>query len=383
MKRLGLAVAFCLLLSATAVMGNKATADTGGPDEGGYTWTDTQSPNPTTTYDYIDIIDSGTDLEFGDDDSQGIELPFVFTYYGTEYFGMVVSSNGFVSFNADDPNGCNENYNWDDTLTGPNGAEAGFPIPYGDADCSDDGWGANPLIATWFTDQDPSECGAVWYDIVGTAPDRTIVVQWNVCNDDDPTGDIDCSVDFEMLLFEGSNDIKMQYRDTTYSCGESTHDEDDGAYATVGLNLDGTTGLQYLWNDPILEPELAILYSTDSVEPEPTDTPRSCIPGLPPTYSCGGQPGGGSNQGKQTPLATPTPATSETPAVTGTAAVQPTLPAATATRPVGNVGGVITAPDTGSGPGSGGNGTGMLMLAMASIGALALSGGLFAARKRR
>ncbi len=111
---------------------------------------------------------------------------------------------------------------------------------------------------------------------------------------------------------------------------------------------------------------------------DPTPTPRACIPGLPPTYSCGGQPGGGVSR-QVTPVATATLSGSVTPAATTTVGA----PAATATRPAGNVGGVITAPDTGSGPGSGGNGTGMLMLAMGSIGALALSGGLFAARKRR
>lgn len=108
---------------------------------------------------------------------------------------------------------------------------------------------------------------------------------------------------------------------------------------------------------------------------DPTATPRSCIPGL-PTYSCGGQPGGGVSR-----QATATPASTVEPTV---APATPTagVPVATATRPGGTVGG-ITAPDTGSGPGGSDGGSNLLMLALGALGAVALSGGMFAATKRR
>jgi hypothetical protein len=86
-----------------------------------------------------------------------------------------------------------------------------------------------------------------------------------------------------------------------------------------------------------------------------TATPHSCLPGMPPSYSCGGQQGGGvpSNRATATPVATtPTPA----PAVTVTAVAPTTAPAPTNTpvAPSGGREGVITGPNTGSGPGDGG-----------------------------
>lgn len=99
-------------------------------------------------------------------------------------------------------------------------------------------------------------------------------------------------------------------------------------------------------------------------EAEPT-TAANCIPGI-PGFSCGGQSGGG---------------VSDATAVPATAVAQPTQPAAPAgssapapTQPSGTIGGVISAPDTGTGPERSDNTATLMVIvltAMMGVGALA------------
>jgi hypothetical protein len=61
---------------------------------------------------------------------------------------------------------------------------------------------------------------------------------------------------FEVILYEGSNEIKFQYLDTDF--GNAAYDF--GATATSGLNKDGTTALQYSYNQAVLTNNKAILF---------------------------------------------------------------------------------------------------------------------------
>lgn len=265
-----IAVGLLATLAITALVGGLGSvrADTSGPNASGYVWIDSNAPAPTVTFDWMDA--TGGTLVVGfldvsgspneDDGSMTVTLPFTFNFFSTDYTELDIGSNGQISFNTADPDSCNDNHNWDEN-----------PIPWDDRNCGSDGWGANPLIAPWFDDLDSSipanfGCGDVYYDTLGSAPNRQFVVQFDdVCHDACfftvcAAGE---GITFETILFEGSNDIKVQYMDTFFGDGSSDIEEENlGGTATTGLNLDGSTGLQYSWADPVLTDGLAVLYTT-------------------------------------------------------------------------------------------------------------------------
>jgi hypothetical protein len=246
-------------------------ADTSGPDPSGYSWIDSKDPAPRVMFDWVDAT-GGTlsDISDYDDETQVVPLPFPFSFFGTEYTEVELSTNGFLSFDIGSP--CNDNYNWDDRLF----EDAGNPIPFTDAICEgeDSGWGGNPLIAGWFDDLDARDCGDVYTATAGTAPDRVFVVEYhdvchNQCEECGP-GD---GITFEILLFEGSGDVKVQYQDTFFSDGdEMIAAQNAGISATTGIGQDETVGLGYSWRDP-LDDGLAVLYTTRAPEPTPTPSP--------------------------------------------------------------------------------------------------------------
>lgn len=345
---LSLALPLAILAAALAVIAliggtGGARADTSGPHASGYVWVDNNAPDPVTTFDWMDAT-GGTLLPIWDedDDWNTVTLPFTFNFFGTDYTQVDVSSNGFLSFDIDSD--CNDNYNWDDTLAD----ESGNPIPFTDADCDDvSGWGGNPLIASWFDDLDPGECGNPYHDTFGTEPNRMFVVEFNdVCHNDCDDCEPGEGITFETILFEGSNDIKVQYQDAFFGTGDDDiSEENNGGTATTGINKDGTTGLPYSWADTVLTDGLAVLYTTNFGVPTPTPT--------------------------QSPTPAPTAAPTATPAPTPTAvAAEVQAPAAL--------------PDTGGTPSDGGSSALPWLAAIAgALAATSAGGGLWFAHQRR
>ena len=236
---------------------------------------DSNTPDPVTTFNWVDAT-GGTHLgiSISDDNRETVSLPFTFNFFGADYSEVVVATNGFLSFNTTDPDGCNYNYNWG--VDDPFNPHLGSPIPNDDADCLTDGWGANALIAAWFDDLSPSRCGDIYHETAGTPPNRRFVVQFdNVCHFDSLAGE---AITFEVILFEGSNNIKVQYLDAFFSdTNQDIAEENYGGTATTGINLSGTMGLQYSWANPILSDGLSVLYTIS------TPTPDSDGDGVPDT----------------------------------------------------------------------------------------------------
>lgn len=271
---LTLTLAVTAAVLTLALTSGGARADTSGPTPNtfGYVWIDNNAPDPVITFDWKDAT-SGTLLAISaeDDDWNTVGLPFTFNFFGTDYTQVDVSSNGFLSFDIDSE--CNDNYNWDDTLV----SESGNPIPLTDTDCDDDsGWGGNPLIALWFDDLDPGECGNVYHDTQGTAPNRMFVVEYNdVCHNDCSDCAAGEGITVEAILFEGSNDIKMQYMDTFFGTGSADiSEENNGGTATTGIDKDDTVGLGYHWGgaSETLSDNLAVLYTTGAADLAVTKT---------------------------------------------------------------------------------------------------------------
>ena len=99
---------------------------------------------------------SGTFVQLSDDDvSSALPIGFDFNFFGNTYNTFYISSNGFITFNNDNDNGCCSG----DEL--PNSSPP------------------NNLIAFAWEDLDPPEGGNIQYFTTGPAPNRRLVVNFN------------------------------------------------------------------------------------------------------------------------------------------------------------------------------------------------------------
>lgn len=138
-------------------------------------------------------------------------MGFNFSFYGTTYSQAYISSNGFLTFNPDSYDGC---------CDGPS-------LPNLSSDPSN-------LIAGFWNDLNPSSGGNIRYQTIGTAGSQQFIVGYYDVNHyrSGPP------VTFEMILFEGSNNIELQY-------GSAPNDGDP---VTIGITNNGSTDALTLVN---------------------------------------------------------------------------------------------------------------------------------------
>ncbi|MBW7936008.1 MAG: hypothetical protein H3C71_02320, partial [Flavobacteriales bacterium] len=111
-------------------------------------------------------FNAGTQIFVGQDDiwSDVIWLPFSFCFFGNEFTKIIVGANGLISF---DVSLANQGCVWSYSASVPSSSLYGNAI-----------FGA-------YHDIDPSVCGNIRYAILGTAPCRTFVVNYDaVCHYD-------------------------------------------------------------------------------------------------------------------------------------------------------------------------------------------------------
>ncbi len=199
-----------------------AAQATGGPDEFGYTWDDSE------TYAWVDAVALGVNsgLYGGDVYTGPVDIGFTFPFYENAYTQLYFSTKGLVSFgqggiwylNARIP-----------TASPPNNLIAAFWDDLGMYA------GARP------------DAGIYCYG-GGTAPNRYFVVEW--CRADAYYGSGTLDLTFEIILHE-NGDIVLQYQSLTGNLQSATVGIEDSA---------GDTGLQYLYNAPGLRNGLAIRF---------------------------------------------------------------------------------------------------------------------------
>ncbi|MGC9335239.1 MAG: hypothetical protein ACP5JJ_13885, partial [Anaerolineae bacterium] len=205
----------------------------------GYTCTDSNEPGGAI-FAWLDITD-GTRLAPPDDGATDVTIPFTFTLYTLSTRDASVYNDGLLLLEATAV-----------TLPKPN-------QPLADTSLTD-------LIAAFWDDFDDTQ-GGVYSKTLGTAPHRRFVVEWH----DRLHWSLEpnlSSVTFEMILYEGTNNIKLQYLDTSFEKEEW----DYGGSATVGICQDGSDYLQYSYNEPVLLPEMAICFQYPGSPP--CDLPR-------------------------------------------------------------------------------------------------------------
>jgi len=185
-----------------------------------------------TQYSFTDISSSGTNLNMTDESTKTVNLPFSFEFYGKSYTSVYVSDNGALAFTA-------------------GGVEyQNSAIP------SDRGSESNTYIAVLHDDYEPDAHGAVFWQVTGAAPNRTLIVQWNQV----PHFDLYPStnyVTFQVALHESDGAIVMNYQDT--ALGDASYNS--GRSATVGIQNAADCGLQYSYNQAVIASGSALRFA--------------------------------------------------------------------------------------------------------------------------
>lgn len=177
----------------------------------------------TTSYEVCSIdfnppyaFNTGTPIFVNQDDiySGVVNLPFNFCFYGNTYSQLVVGANGVISFNAAY---ANQFCPWAFNQNVPN---ANLPL--------------NAIFGAYH-DMDPSICGSVRYGVLGVAPCRVFVVNFDqVCH-------FSCTnlrTTQQIVLYETTNAIEV-YIDSKPTCPGW-----NSGNAVIGIqNANGTQGI--------------------------------------------------------------------------------------------------------------------------------------------
>jgi subtilisin family serine protease len=193
----------------------------------GYTYT----LSPPGSF-YRDI--TGTNLHLDDESVERITSPFPIHFGGGGFNNLYISSNGTISFV--------ENF-----LSSTN-----YPIPTSRT---------STLVAPFWDDLDPiaGTDQNVFWEVLGTAPNRELVVEWRNVRHFSCHSDSSATVKFQVVFPEGSSRIYFNYADTTFGGGCTSSDY--GATATVGVQIGSQSGTQFSYMTASLADNTSIRWS--------------------------------------------------------------------------------------------------------------------------
>lgn len=184
-------------------------------------------------YSFVDISPTGTVITLTDDGEVNLALPFAFPFYGGSSANLRVGNNGGLLFNAT---------TGDVPIT--NAAMSGAP---------------NNFIAPLWDDLD-DETGAVYWRVLGVAPNRIAVVQWHNRSHFPGPGD---GATLQAVLYENGN-LLFQYQDVNFGNPATSN----GASATVGIRgVGAANALQYSFNTPGVSDGLALCFVRPGNQP--------------------------------------------------------------------------------------------------------------------
>ena len=188
----------------------------GGPDTFGHVWIDSDEPGGPS-FNWTDITGSGMPVILGDDAFLSVPLPFTFSYYGAGHTAVSICSNGYLTF----------------TSSGTDFSNDPIPSSLGDDD----------LIAGFWDDLDPSVAGGGTIHYLGSSTE--FIVQYT---DVEHYLDPSSLSTFQIILYP-SGEMLFQYLSMTGTLNSST----------IGIeNVDGTDGLQVVYNAEYVHDNLAV-----------------------------------------------------------------------------------------------------------------------------
>ena len=199
-------------------------------------------------YSFTDISGTGLPLYMSDEIPLWLSLPFPITMYGWQWDWLFVSDNGAASVDG-------TYIDWDN-----------WPLPnmyYGN------------VVAPFWDDFDPESGGEVYVGVVGTTPNRSLIVQWNDIPHYNLVGITGTNgVTFQTVFHENNPDIEWNYKDVVF--GEfDPPGYDYGRSATIGIqDWYAENATQYSFCTPSLKDNLSLeltaseyAYPQLSVEP--------------------------------------------------------------------------------------------------------------------
>ena len=179
-------------------------------------------------FDWVDTTASTASGVTGDDHSARVPIGFDFEFYGAIRNAVTISSNGYLTFGFSGSSYYNER------------------IPHA-AQPSD-------LIAVYWDDLNPTSGGEVVYLLEGSAPSRSLTVEWRGV----PYFGSGGTATIQATLYEADGRIVFRYLDVV--SGNASHDR--GISATVGIeDATGQRGLQYSHDESAISNGMAIEFS--------------------------------------------------------------------------------------------------------------------------
>jgi len=196
----------------------------------------------TVPFDWIEIESTGTRITwvnqctgYEDDDVYAdVSIGFDFKFGSYTFNQVKIISNGLLQFGND--TGLYRQYINTDL---PN-----TTLPPSYQNCPREQ--ADFFISPYWDDLNPERGGYVYYQTIGTAPNRIFVVEWK----DIPHYPNSGSYTFEVILYEKTGDIKFQYNSA----------DADGSSATIGVEIDNNDYTQYSYNSSTVGAGSAILF---------------------------------------------------------------------------------------------------------------------------
>lgn len=182
-------------------------------------------------YSYRQI--EGTPLAAEDDWNTAIELPFPIHFAGDAggFDVLSINSNGALSF-----------------------TDLGAPVSFMNSPFP--AYGVSSLIAPYWDDLNPGELGngEIFYDIIGEAPNRELVVEWrDVYRYGSNEG-----ATFQVVFFEQGSDILFNYQDTELGDPSTSH----GASATIGVQTTPEHFVQVGVDEAVLSAGKSVVLTT-------------------------------------------------------------------------------------------------------------------------
>jgi len=190
----------------------------------------------STPYDWRTI--SSVNLNLWNNDQGIITPPFPIHFGGRDFDEIYVEDNGVISF---DPSYAG----WINDL---------IPVSYLEA-------AAYPFWDRLYPLPDTDQ--NIFYDILSTAPNRELVVEWRdiLSSDGECYDETSTNITYQVVFFENSSDILFNYQDVIFG-GDCTY-QDMGESATVGVQVTNDHAQMYSYNSPDLSNNSALLWTLD------------------------------------------------------------------------------------------------------------------------
>ena len=180
----------------------------------------------------------GTNLNLSDDSTASVASPFPVTLGAASFSSLYVDSNGKVNF-------------W---FAETDPANVSLPDPY---------QGYSYMVAPWWDDLNALQNTAqnVYWAVIGAAPQRELVIEWRNVSRASGCTDPTANVTFQVVFFEASSDVLFNYAHTTFGGPSACALGDNGAHATVGIQIVDPSAAQFSFDAPSLTDNLSIRFS--------------------------------------------------------------------------------------------------------------------------